>query len=143
MSLRKQVILAKIKILKTETVKNDYDSIKATDPTLKILSSTFCTAVVCNFQRTWLDPRKASFGWSRRHSRGMRWSRILCSLWHSSFFFYMYLFMSLISCYLPQVENPIHKYDSCLSSWGNLYVLVHFVVAIIAYQMLIARRMVR
>ena len=59
------------------------------------------------------------------------------------YFFYMYLFMFLISYLLPQVENPIRKYDSCLSSWGNLYVLVHFVVAIIAYQMLIARRMVR
>lgn len=43
---------------------------------------------------------------------------------------------------IPEVEDPIQKYDSCLSSWGNLYVLVHFVVAIIAYQMLIARRMV-
>ncbi|XP_015765811.1 PREDICTED: alkylglycerol monooxygenase-like, partial [Acropora digitifera] len=42
---------------------------------------------------------------------------------------------------IPEVENPIRKYDSCLSSWGNLYVLVHFVVAIVAYQMLIARRM--
>lgn len=63
-----------------------------------------------------------------------------CSILH---FLYMYLFLSLLSCLLPQVENPIRKYDSCLSSWGNLYVLVHFVVAIVAYQMLIARRMVR
>ncbi|KAL9988521.1 hypothetical protein ACROYT_G002976 [Oculina patagonica] len=43
---------------------------------------------------------------------------------------------------LPEIEYPIQKYDSSLSYWGNLYVLVHFTVAIVAYQILIARRMV-
>lgn len=43
---------------------------------------------------------------------------------------------------IPAIEYPILKYDSSLSYWCNLYVLVHFAVAIIAYQLLIARRMV-
>ncbi|KAJ7372313.1 hypothetical protein OS493_019757 [Desmophyllum pertusum] len=43
---------------------------------------------------------------------------------------------------LPEIEYPIQRYDSSLSYWGNLYVLVHFAVAIVAYQLLIARRMV-
>lgn len=43
---------------------------------------------------------------------------------------------------IPEIKIPIEKYDSFLSFWGNLYVLVHFVVAVLAYQLLIARRMV-
>lgn len=43
---------------------------------------------------------------------------------------------------LPEIEYPIQKYDSSLTYWGNLYVLVHFAVALVAYQLLIARRMV-
>lgn len=42
---------------------------------------------------------------------------------------------------LPEIEYPIQKYDSSLSFWGNIYVLVHFAVTIVAYQLLIARRM--
>lgn len=42
---------------------------------------------------------------------------------------------------LPEIEYPIQRYDSSLSYWGNVYVLVHFAVTIVAYQLLIARRM--
>ena len=41
-----------------------------------------------------------------------------------------------------QIEYPIQRYDSSLSYWGNVYVLVHFAVTIVAYQLPIARRMV-
>lgn len=42
---------------------------------------------------------------------------------------------------LPEIEYPIRKYDNSLSFCGTLYALVHFAVAIVAYQLLIARRM--
>ena len=50
----------------------------------------------------------------------------------------------LTNCFffLMQIEYPIQRYDSSLSYWGNVYVLVHFAVTIVAYQLLIARRMV-
>lgn len=42
---------------------------------------------------------------------------------------------------LPEIEYPIRKYDNSLSFCGTMYAVVHFAVAIVAYQLLIARRM--
>ena len=128
--------MAKIKkILKTETVKNYYNCNTQS-------TSTFVLQLSVIFKGPGWTPGKPRLGdpGDIPEVCDEFVFFVNCSI---LYFFYMYLFMFLISYLLPQVENPIRKYDSCLSSWGNLYVLVHFVVAIIAYQMLIARRMVR
>ncbi|KAJ7375539.1 hypothetical protein OS493_040539, partial [Desmophyllum pertusum] len=47
-----------------------------------------------------------------------------------------------IHLFYCRLNIPFRDTTVSLSYWGNLYVLVHFAVAIVAYQLLIARRMV-
>lgn len=42
---------------------------------------------------------------------------------------------------IPEIENPVQKYDSGLPLWGNIYTVVHSIVFSIAFQELVVKKM--